>query len=108
MMELHIHSRKMSSEVLEHIFRPLNVLFITEKRRRCADNRIRQWYPVICACTADYRKYIHLHSINQPHCPVCEVQKLAFGESNLLRWRLRYYQLYHQNMTMMTQGEDTE
>jgi hypothetical protein len=73
----------------------------------CADSQMRQWYPIICAWTADYFENIHLHSIKQPHCPVCEAPKSSFGEGNSSSWQLRDYRLYFQKMIHVTQGDET-
>jgi hypothetical protein len=74
----------------------------------CADGWLWQCYPVICAWTADYFENIHLHSIKQPHCPVCEAPKSSFGERNSLSWQLRDYQLYFQKMILATQADGIE
>jgi len=74
----------------------------------CADGRMQQCYPVICAWMADYFENIHLHSIKQPHCPVCEAPKSSFGEGNSSSWQLRAYQLYFQKMILATQGDEME
>jgi len=73
-----------------------------------ADGRKRQCYPVICAWMADYFENIHLHSIKQPHCPVCEVPKSLFGEGNSLSWQLGDYGLYFQKMILATQHDEME
>ena len=74
----------------------------------CTDGWMWQCYPVICAWMADYFENIHLHSIKQPHCPVCEEPKLSFGEGNSSSWRLRDYRLYFKIMILATQGDETE
>jgi len=94
--------------VFKLIFRPLDVLFNTGKLMLCADGQMRQCYPVICAWTADYFENIHLHSIKQPHCPVCEAPKSSFGEGNSSSWLLRDYRLYFQRMILATQGDEMD
>jgi len=74
----------------------------------CADGRMWQCYPVICAWMADYCENIHLDSIKQPHCPECEAAKLSFGEGNSSSWQLSEYRLYFQKMILMTHGDETE
>ena len=74
----------------------------------CADGRMWQCYPVICAWTADYFENIHLHSIKQPHCPVFEAPRSSFGEGNSSSWQLRDYLLYFQKMILATTGDETE
>ena len=108
MKEQHIHNPEVLRKVYEVLFRPLDALFNTGKLMLCVDGRMRQWYPVICAWTADYFENIHLHSIKQPHCPVCEAPKLSFGEWNSSSWQLRDYRLYFQTMILATQGDETE
>jgi len=87
MKKQQIHNRDVLRKVFELIFRPLDALFNTGKLMLCADGRMRQCYPVICAWTADYFANIHLHSIKQPHCPVCEAPKSLFGEGNSSSWQ---------------------
>ena len=108
MKEQQVHNREVLRKVFELIFRPLDALFNTGKLMLCADGRMRQCYPVICAWTADYFENIHLHSIKQPHCPVCEAPKSSFGEGNSSSWQLRDYRLYFQKMILATQGDETE
>jgi hypothetical protein len=106
--EQQIHNREVLRNVFEHIFHPLNVLFNTGKLILYADSRMWQCYPVISAWTADYFENIHLHSIKQPHCPVCEAPKSSFREGNSTLWQLRDYRLYFQKMILATQGDETE
>jgi len=94
--------------VFELNFRRLDTLFNSGKLMLCADDRMRQCYPVICAWMADYFENIHLHSIKQPHCPVCEGPKWSLGEGNSLWWQLRDDRLYFQKMTLATHGDETE
>jgi hypothetical protein len=100
--EQQIHNREVLRNVFELIFCPLDTLFNTGKLMLCADSRMRQCYPVICAWMADYFENIPLHSIKQSHCPVCEAPKLSFGEWNSLSWQLRDYWLYFQKMILTT------
>jgi len=72
----------------------------------CADSRMRQCYPVNCAYTADYFKNIHLHSIRQPHCPVCEAPKSSIGEANWSLLQLRDCRLYFQKIILATRGDE--
>jgi hypothetical protein len=74
----------------------------------CVDSRLGQCFPVICAWTADYFKNIHLHSITQPHCPVCEALKLSFGARNSSLCQLTDYRLYFQKMILATHGDEME
>jgi hypothetical protein len=69
---------------------------------------MRQCYRVICTWTADNFKNIHLHSIKQPHCPVCEAPKSSFQEGNPLSWQLTDYRLFFRKMILATQGDETE
>jgi len=98
--EHHLHNRDVSRKVFELIFRPLDTLFNTGKLMLCADGRMRQCYPVICPLTADYFENIHLHSIKQPHCPVCEAPKSS--------WQLRDFRQYFQKMILATQGDEID
>jgi hypothetical protein len=108
MKEQQIHNREVLRMVFELIVSPLDELFNSGKLMLCADGRMRQCYPVICAWTADYFENIHLHSIKQPHCPVCEAPKSSFGEGNSSSWQLRDYRLYLQKMILTTPGDETE
>jgi len=74
----------------------------------CAEGPIRQCYPVNCALTADYLDNIHLHSVKQPHCPVCGEPKSSLGDGNSSSWQLRVNWLYFQKMILRTQGDETE
>jgi len=74
----------------------------------CADGRMRQCYPVICAWTAEYSENVHMHSIKQPNCPGCEEPKSSFGEGNSLSWQLRDYGLYFQRMIRAAHGDETQ
>jgi hypothetical protein len=103
-----IHNREGLRKIFNLRFRPLNTLFNTGKLMLCADCQMRQCYAVICAWTADYFENIHLHSIKQPHCPVCEAPKSSFGERNSLVWQLRNYRLYFQQMILATPGDETD
>jgi hypothetical protein len=103
-----MHNREVLRKVFERIFRPLDALFNTGTLMLCADGRMRQCYPVICAWTADYFENIHLHLIKQPHCPVCEAPKSSIGEGNSSSWPLRDYRLYFQKMILATQGDEKE
>jgi len=84
MKEQQIHNQEVLRKVFKLIFHPLDVLFDTAEPMLCADIPMRQFYPGICAWTADYFENIHLHSIRQPNCTVCEGNKLLFGEGNLI------------------------
>jgi len=106
--EPHIHNREVPRKVFELIFRPLDAVFNSGKLVLCADGRKRQCYPVICAWTADYFENIHLHSFNQPHCPVCEAPKLSFAEGKSSVWQLRDYRLYFQKIILVTLQDETE
>jgi len=72
-----------NQEVLTNDFElsscPLDVPFNTGQLMLCAGSWMRQRYHVICSWTADYFRNIHLHSINQPDCPLCEAPKWSFG-----------------------------
>jgi hypothetical protein len=105
--EQQIHNREVVRKVFKLIFRPLDALFNTGKLMLCVDSQMRQWYPIICAWTADYFENIYLHSIKQPHYPVCEAPKSSFGEGNSSLWQLRDYRLYFQKMIHATQGDET-
>jgi len=78
MIEQQIHNREVLRKVFELIFCALDKHFNTGKLMLCADGRMQQCYPVICAWMADYFEIIHLHSIKQPHCPGCEAPKSSF------------------------------
>ena len=91
--EQQIHNREVLTTVFDLIFCPLDTHLNTGKHMLCADGRMWQCYPVICAWTADYFENIHLHSITQPHCPVCEAPKSSLGEGNSSSWQLRDYRL---------------
>ena len=106
--EQQVHNREVLRKVFKIIFRPLDALFNTGKLMLCADGRMRQCYPVICAWTADYFENIHLHSIKQPHCPVCEAPKLSFGEVNSSSWQFRNCKVHLQTMIFRTHGNDTD
>ena len=106
--EQQIHNREVLTKVFKLIFRPLDALFNSGKLMLCADGRMRQCYPVICAWTADYFENIHLHLNKQHHCPVCEAPKSSFGEANSSSWQLRDYRLYFQKMILATQRDETE
>jgi len=69
---------------------------------------MRKCNPVLCASPVDYFENIHLHSIQQPHCPVCISPKLSFGEGNSLSSQLIDCRLYFQQMILVMQGEETE
>jgi len=73
-----------------------------------ADGQMWQCYPVICAWTADFFENIHLHSVRQLHCPVCEPPKSSFGEGNSSSWQFRDCQLYFQKIILATQGDETK
>jgi len=106
--EQQIHNREVLRKIFELTFCPLDALLTPGKLILCADSRMRQCYPVICAWMADYFENIHLHSIKQPHCPVSEALKSSFGEGNSSSWQLRDYRLYFQKMILATQGDETE
>jgi len=106
--EQEIHNREVSMKVFELICWPLDALLYTGKLMLCADRRRRQCYPFICAWTADYFENIHLHSIKQPHCPVCEAPKSSFGQRNSSSWQLGDYELYSQKQILATQGDEME
>jgi len=108
MKEQQIHNCEVSRNVFGLISRPLDTLCNTEKLMLCADGRMRQCHPVICAWTADYFKNLHLHSITQPHCPVCDPLKSPVGEGNSLSWQSRDYQIYFQKSILTNQGEEVE
>jgi hypothetical protein len=74
----------------------------------CADGRMGQCYPVICACKADYFKNIHLDSILQPYLPVWESPKFSFGEGNSWSSQLSDYGQYFQKMILPTEGDGME
>jgi len=76
--------------------------FNTAQLMLSVDGRMRQCHPVICAWTADYFENIHLHSVKQPHCPVCEAPKFLFGEWNSSLWQLRDNRQYCQKMILVT------
>jgi len=101
------HNREVLSNVFELVFRPLDPLFNTGKLMLCADSQMQQCYPVICAWMADYLKIIHLHSIKQPHCPLCEAPKSLFGEENSSSWQFGDNWLYFQKIILATQGDKT-
>jgi len=103
-----IHNREVSYKVLKLIFFPLHVIFNIGKVMLWLDNRMRQCYAVICVWTADYFESIHLHSINQPHCPVCKALKMSLAERNSSSLQLRDYRLHRQKMILMTQGHQME
>jgi hypothetical protein len=88
------YNREVLRQVFEIIFRPLDAVFEKGKPMLCADGKMRQCFPIICAWTADYFENIHLHAIQQPGCPVCEAPKLLFGESNQSTWPYCDYRLY--------------
>ena len=73
-------------ESLRAYFCPFDGLAHTGRLMLCAGGRMRQCHQGICAWMADYFENIHLHSINQPHCPVSEAPKSSFGEGNSLWW----------------------
>jgi len=102
--EQQIHNRQVLRKVFELIFCPLDVLFNTGKLMLCADSQMWQCDPVICAWTADYCENLHLHSIKQLNCAVCEAPKTSFGEGNSSSWQLRDYRLYFRKMILATQG----
>ena len=108
MKEQQIHNREVLRKVFKLIFRPLHALCNSWKLMLCADGWMWHCYPVLCAWTADYFKNIHLHSINQPQCPVCIAPKSSFGEGNSSSWQLRNYRLQFQNMILATQWGETE
>jgi len=92
--ELQSHIWEVLRKVFELISSPLDSLSNTAQLLLCANSRMRQSYPVICARTADYFKNIHLHSFKQPHCPVCKAMQSSFSNGNSSSWQLRDYQLY--------------
>jgi len=106
--EQQMHKREVLRKVFELIFLPLHGLFKTGKLMLCADGQMQQCYLVIYAWTADYFENIYLHSIKQPHCPVCDAPKSSFGDGNSSLWQLRDYQLYFQKMILATQGVEME
>ena len=108
MKERKIHNRNVLRKVFDPIVRLLDMLVNTVKPVLCAYGRMQQCYPVICARTPDYFKNIHLHSIKQPHCPLCEAPKSSFGEGNSSSWQLRDNWLYFEQMIPATQGDETD
>jgi len=106
--EQQIDNWEVLRKVFELFFGPLDALFTTEKLMLCAASRMQQYYPVISAWTAGTVGNIHLHSIKQPNCSVCEAPKSSFGEGNSLLWHLRDYWRYIQKMRLATQGDGTE
>jgi len=61
MKEPQIHPGEVLWKVFELIYRPLNMFFNTGKLMLCADGRMWQCYPVICALMAEYFENIQLH-----------------------------------------------
>jgi len=84
------------------------VHFNTAEHMFCVDSWMRQYYPVICAWTADHFQIIHLNSIKQPHYPAREAPESSLGEGNTSSWQLRDHWLNFQTMILVTQGDDTE
>jgi len=108
MKEQQIHNREVLRKVFELIICPLNALFNGGRLVLCADCRMQQCYPVICAFTADYFKIIHLHSTKRPHCPGCNAPKSSFGASNASLSQFAVDRLYFQKMILAMQGDETE
>ena len=106
--EQYIHNGEVLRNGFELNFCPVDALFHSANQKLCEDGRMRQCYTVIRAWTADYFENIQLHSITQPHCPVCEEPKSSCGEGNLSSWQLRDYRLYFQRMILTTEGEETQ
>jgi len=73
--------------VFEFIFHPVDALLYTSKLMLGVDGRMQQCYPVICAWMTDNFESIHLHTVKQPRCPVCEAPKLSVGEGNSSLWQ---------------------
>jgi hypothetical protein len=88
-----IYNREVLRKVFELIFCPLDVLFNTGKLVLAVDGQMQQSYPVIWAWMADYFENIHLHSNNQPQCPVYEALKSSFGKWTSSAWQLREYRV---------------
>jgi hypothetical protein len=57
---------------------------------------------------ADYIENIDMYMSMQLHCPRWTALQLWFGEGNLLPCQLKDYELYFQQMTLMTQGDEME
>ena len=74
----------------------------------CADDQKWLYYAFIWVWTANYLENIHLHSVKQLNCPVCNRPKSLFGERNSLSWQLCDYQQYFQKMILATMGYQTE
>jgi len=51
---------------------------------------------------------IHMHSIKQPHCLLCQSQKSSCRDETSQSWQLRDYPLYFCTMILTTQGDETE
>jgi hypothetical protein len=73
-------------QVFEIIFHPFDAVFEKGKPMLCAYGKMSQFFPIICAWTANYFENIHLHAIKQPGCLVCEALKSLFGEGNQSTW----------------------
>jgi len=102
------HDREVVRKVIELIFCPLDGLFNRQKHMLCAEGKMWQCYPVICAWMADYIKNTHMGSIKQPHCRVQNAPNLSFVQGNSSSWQLRDHCLYFQKMILVTQGDETE
>jgi hypothetical protein len=68
----------------------------------CADGKMQQCFPIICAWTANYFENIHLHAITQPGCRMCEAPKSSFGEDKQCAWPHCDYQLYFRKLIQAT------
>jgi len=106
--ERQINNQEVLRNVLELSSCPLDALFNTGQLMLCAGRCMRQCHHVICSWTADNFGNIHLQSINQPDCPLCEAPKWSFGEGNSLSWQIGDYRLYFQKMILASQGDVTE
>ena len=97
-----MHNRDVPRKGLRAYSMSSRQAFNTGKLMLCAHCQMWQYCPVSCAWTDGYFENIHLHSIKQPHCPVCKASKQSFGEQNSSSWQLSDYRLFLQNLILTT------